>query len=438
MNFGIPAEDTLAARLFPPLPGTVRWGLDRTERMLSALNDPHRSYPVLHVGGTNGKGSVARLWAGILRAAGFRTGLYTSPHLVSFRERILVDGLPFPDPLLEEWSRDVRPLLLREAPSFFEAATVLAFHAFARAEVEVAVVEVGLGGRLDATNVVNPLVTAITNVAWDHADLLGGTLERIAREKAGILKPGVPAFTTCDDPALLAVLAEEAAIRGTPLRRVPLPTTRVGIDGSRLRIESGKWGGLELASPLCGEHQGRNIALAVRSLEALPPRLPVSAAAIREGILRTRVPGRFQLEVEGERHWIFDVAHNSHGVRAFVNTIGWARPPRPRIGVVGILADKGWREMLPTLLEVLDLLILVSPESAPADRRWDPQAALSTLPEGRGLGASSLGEAFEIARRESGLSGTVVVTGSTYTVGDGLRLRGRTPVEAMESSSEGE
>jgi dihydrofolate synthase/folylpolyglutamate synthase len=432
MTFGIPAEDTLAAKLFPPLPGTVRWGLDRTERMLAALGNPHRSCPVLHVGGTNGKGSVARIWAGVLRAAGFRTGLYTSPHLVSFRERILVDGLPFPDSILEELSRDLRPLLLRESPSYFEAATVLAFHAFAQAEVEVAVVEVGLGGRLDATNVVTPLITAITNVAWDHAELLGGSLEKIAREKAGILKPGVPAFTTCDDPALLAVLVEEAAVRGTPLRRVPLPTTRVGIDGSRLRIESAKWGGLELASPLCGEHQGRNIALAVRSLEALPPRLPVSAAAVREGILRTRVPGRFQLEVEGERHWVFDVAHNTHGVRALVNTLGWARTARPRLGFVGILADKSWGEMLSALLEVLDFLILVTPDSAPSGRRWDPVAAHSTLPAGRGLVAPSLPDAFEIARRESGPSGTVVVTGSTYTVGDGLRLLGRIPVEALE------
>lgn len=402
------------------------------ERMLSALGNPHRSFPVLHVGGTNGKGSVARIWAGILRAAGFRTGLYTSPHLVSFRERILVDGLPIPDPLLEEWSRDIRPLLHREAPSYFEAATLLAFHAFAREQVEVAVVEVGLGGRLDATNVVSPVVTAITNVAWDHADLLGGTLERIAREKAGILKPGVPAFTTCDDPALLAVLVEEAAERGAPLRRVPLPTTRVGLDGSRLRIESARWGGLELVSPLCGEHQGRNIALAVRSLEALPPRLPVSAAAVREGVLRTRVPGRFQLEMEGERHWIFDVAHNSHGVRALVNTLGWGRPPFPRVGIVGVLADKNWEDMLPPLLEILDLLILVTPDSAPSDRRWDPNSALGHLPEGKGVVASSMEEGFEIARQRSGPAGTVVVTGSTYTVGDGLRLLGRIPLEALE------
>jgi dihydrofolate synthase/folylpolyglutamate synthase len=136
--------------------------------------------------------------------------------------------------------------------------------------------------------------------------------------------------------------------------------------------------------------------------------------------------------VEGERLWVFDVAHNSHGVRALVYTLGWARTARPRIGVVGILADKSWGEMLTALLEVLDFLILVTPDSAPSGRRWDPVAAHSTLPAGRGLVAPSLPDAFEIARRESGPSGTVVVTGSTYTVGDGLRLLGRIPVEALE------
>jgi dihydrofolate synthase/folylpolyglutamate synthase len=135
--------------------------------------------------------------------------------------------------------------------------------------------------------------------------------------------------------------------------------------------------------------------------------------------------------MEGERHWVFDVAHNSHGVRALVNALGWARPPLPRIGIVGILADKNWEDMLPPLLEVLDLLVLVTPESAPAGRRWDPLSSYSTLPEGRAVVAHSLEEGFEIARRHSGPDGTVVVTGSTYTVGDGLRLLGRIPLEAL-------
>jgi dihydrofolate synthase/folylpolyglutamate synthase len=138
--------------------------------------------------------------------------------------------------------------------------------------------------------------------------------------------------------------------------------------------------------------------------------------------------------MEGERHWVFDVAHNSHGVRALVNAIGWARPPQPRIGIVGILSDKNWEEMLPPLLEVLDLLVLVTPESAPTGRRWDPFSALSILPEGRGIVANTLEEAFETARKHSGPEGTVVVTGSTYTVGDGLQLLGRIPLEALPAA----
>ncbi len=428
---GLPSDDPLAARLFPPLPGVVKWGLDRTERMLAALGHPHRSYPILHVGGTNGKGSVARLWAGILSAAGFRTGLYTSPHLVSFRERILVDGRPLPDELLEEWSQDLRPLFLRDDPSFFEAATALSFHALALAEVDVAVVEVGLGGRLDATNVVSPVLTAITNVGVEHRDLLGGTVAEIAREKGGILKRGVPAFTAADDPVAMAVLREEAAARGVPLRRIGQPEGKISLDGSRLSVGTQRWGSLELASSLCGRHQMRNVALAVRSLEALPLRLPVTSGAVREGVLRTRVPGRFQVELVEGRRWVLDVAHNPDGVRALTATLGELDLGGPRVGVVGILQDKAWLEMLDELLEAIDVLVLTTPPSAPADRRWDPEAALASLPAPRGRLAADFDAALDVAGQLAGASGTVVVTGSLHTVGDALARLGKTPLEAL-------
>ncbi|MSR23433.1 MAG: bifunctional folylpolyglutamate synthase/dihydrofolate synthase [Gemmatimonadetes bacterium] len=431
IQFGVPADDPLAVRLFPPLPGTVKWGLDRTERILAALDHPHRAYPVLHVGGTNGKGSVARIWAGILSAAGYRTGLYTSPHLVSFRERIQVDGRPIPDELLEEWSQSMRPLLIRENPSFFEAATALALFAFARSEVDVAVVEVGLGGRLDATNVVSPVLTAITNVSVEHGDLLGGTLANIAREKAGILKPGVPAFTAADDPVALAVLREEAVSRGVLLRRISQPEGRVSLGGSQLGLETARWGPLDLASPMCGRHQIRNIALAVRSLEALPPRLPVSSDAVLEGVRRTRVPGRFQVEAEGERTWVLDVAHNPDGIRALSGTLDELALSRPRVGVVGILADKPWREMLGQLDRVLDVLVLTTPPSVPQERRWDPGAAAASLAPDRTRVATGFEAALKLASSLAEPSGTVVVTGSLHTVGDALTGLGKTPVEAL-------
>ncbi len=431
VDFGLPSGDPFARRLFPSLPGSVKWGVGRTERLLAALQDPHRSYPVLHVGGTNGKGSVARIWAEILRAAGFRTGLYTSPHLVSYRERLLVNGRPLPDDLLEEWSRDLRPLLLREAPSFYEAGTVLALLAMARAQVDVGVVEVGLGGRLDATNVVDPVLIALTNVGLDHREFLGDDVATIAREKAGIMKPGASVFTTCRDRRALKVLGEEAIERGAVLRRVRVPDAEITMDGLRMRIDTERWGPLELASRLIGRHQVANIALAVRSLEALPPRLPVSAAAVREGVLRSRVPGRLQVENVSGRPWILDIAHNLDAVRAVAETLDEISPPRPRVGLVGILNDKDWQGMLQALVGTLDRFVLTSPAGAPAGRQWDPAAGAAVLPPG----VASVVPDFEAAVREAedaaGGSGSVVVLGSSYTVGSALRSLGRVPPEAL-------
>ncbi|MFW5947110.1 MAG: Mur ligase family protein, partial [Gemmatimonadota bacterium] len=163
----------LVDHLFPRLTGGIRWGLGRTRRMLAAVDDPHRAYPAIHIAGTNGKGSVAAIMESVLRRTGLRTGLYTSPHLVDFRERIRIDGLPIAEAELLATARTLWPAIEAEAPSFFEAATVIAFLALERAAVDVAVVEVGMGGRLDATNVVAPDVTVITNVALDHAQYLG-------------------------------------------------------------------------------------------------------------------------------------------------------------------------------------------------------------------------------------------------------------------------
>lgn len=465
---GPPTDDPLAARLFPSLGVTVRWGLERTARILAAVDNPHRSYPVLHVGGTNGKGSVARIWARILEADGRRVGLYTSPHLVAFRERILVDGSPLPDSLLEDLADELRSPVIRASPSHFEATTALAFLAFARAQVDVVVAEVGLGGRLDATNVVTPVLTAITNVAADHGDMLGDTVARIAAEKAGILKPGVRAYTAARDPDALAVLAEEALVLGTPLVRVAPARGTTGLDGTRCRLRTRRWGELDLRSPLVGAHQLENLALAVRSLEGLPPRLLPGREAVCEGVAAARVPGRMQVEEDPPRRWILDVAHNVAGAHALAATLRAADLARPRVGVIGILADKDWEGMLGILGPELDgLLLTVAPSSPPA-RRWDPVVAAARVASGAGgagagasggvasggvasgggaVGEAAVGEAavgggsveaippFDAAlaraRDLTSGGGTVVVAGSFHTVGGALRDLGRTPREAL-------
>lgn len=424
--YGPPEGDPLVARLFPPLPGRVLWGLDRIQRIMAEVGSPHRSAPALVVAGTNGKGSVAHLWAGVLQASGLRTGLYTSPHLVSFRERIQVDGAPLPAPFLEEVAEALRSPIVKRQPSFFEATTALAFLAFARAEVEVMVLEVGLGGRLDAVNVADPILTAVTNVGLDHAELLGADEASIAREKAGIFRPGVPAFTAAEHPAVLRVLAEEAASLGIPLARVGQPPGESRLDGhppgTTLRLETRTWGRLDLHTPLLGAHQRTNVALAVRALEALPPRLIPPRRAVVEGVAATRVPGRLQWipAIKGQPAHLLDVAHNPEGMAALVQALDELQAPRPRVAVVGILADKPVEAMLRLLREAVDRVILTTPRTAPAGRRWDAEVVAAAMGDPAVVAFPSLEAALLEARVLAGSGGVVVVTGSFTTVGEAL------------------
>jgi dihydrofolate synthase / folylpolyglutamate synthase len=429
--YGPPTDDPLAARLFPPLPGRVLWGLDRIQRIMAAVGSPHRAYPSLVVGGTNGKGSVATVWARVLEESGLRVGLYTSPHLRRFEERIQVDGAPLPEFFLEEVAEELRSPVVKRQPSFFEATTALALTAFARAEVDVAVLEVGLGGRLDAVNVVNPILTAVTNVGLEHRELLGGTHAAIAREKAGIFRPGVPAFTAATHPEALRVLAERAADLGLPLARVaPAPgsSTLAGPrPGTTLALRTRTWGDLALHTPFLGAHQRSNVALAVRALEGLPPRLIPPRRAVVEGVARARLPGRMQVEADGPRTLVFDVAHNPDGMRVLAATLAELSAPGPRVAVVGILSDKPVEEMLGVLAPAVDRVLLTLPPGAPAGRRWDPEAvARAGWERGAGEGAPTmeavpeLPRALERARKLTPDGGTVVVTGSFYTVGAAL------------------
>lgn len=413
----------LVAELFPRLTGGIRWGLDRTRRMLASVGDPHRSFRSVHVGGTNGKGSVAAHVESVLRHAGRRTGLYTSPHLCTFRERIRIDGAAIGEDALLHSAGRLWPVIRAESPSFFEATTAIALLALAEAGVEDAVIEVGLGGRLDATNIIDPAVVVLTNVSLDHVQLLGPTLEHVAREKAGIIKPAVPVVTAeCADPAA-AIFAAAAAGAGAPLRTMAaasLGGVASGADGTRFTLPDTSWGTLHLHTPLPGAHQAVNAALAVRALEHLhEDGPPLAAEAVTTGIAATRWPGRLQLERIAGVRWLFDVAHNEAGVASLVAALDGLGLPRPLTAVVGVLGDKDWQRMLGPISMRADTLLLCTPPTAPPDRLWNPAHVLAAGGWPNAVVARSFADALEQAQRDAAAAGgSVLVTGSFHTVGD--------------------
>ncbi|MEJ2202838.1 MAG: bifunctional folylpolyglutamate synthase/dihydrofolate synthase [Gemmatimonadota bacterium] len=427
-----PFADPLVGRLFPPLATGVHWGLERVQRALEALDNPHRRFPSLHIGGTNGKGSVATTLAAVLDEAGRRTGCYTSPHLCSFRERIVVGGSALDEDVLTARAREIREVVVRFGLTFFEAATVLGFYAFAREDVDIGVIEVGLGGRLDATNVLTPLLSAVTNVADDHQDYLGDTLLKIGREKAGIVKPGVPFVTAETDPGILALFRDVASRAGAAVVTIrPDEVVRdleIAADHTAFTLDTSAWGELRIRTPLVGRHQAANAALAVSILERLPDGLRPDVEALVTGIAGVVHPGRDQIERVGTSTWLFDVAHNTAGIRSLVDTVDRLDLPRPLIALVGVLGDKDWRSMLPPLFSRVDYAVLTQPPSAPPERRWDAREAADAVAHVCPMRVDGdFVAALRRAETEAN-GGTVIVTGSVHTVGSALKVLGKEPL----------
>ena len=409
--------------LFSGLTHGIEWGLERMEGFLRETGNPHESFSSVHIGGTNGKGSVAATIASVLDQTGSTTGLYTSPHLCSFRERFRVAGQPVEEDVLRALVGEFKDVILHHGLTYFEAATALAFHLFERRGVDLAVVEVGLGGRLDATNVVTPLVSAITNVAKDHAEYLGETFIEIAREKAGIIKAGVPLLTACRDDEVLAILKETCTRVGAPISVLESDTASLDVEvtegGTCFAAATEAWGPLRLWTPLVGEHQAVNGALAVAVLEALPPHLQPSLTDVIAGVKSVRWPGRSQiLRLQG-RTWLFDAAHNMAGAQALAAVLERLAFPRPTVLLAGVLDDKDWRAILPWLLDVTDHAVFTQAPSAPPERRWDTSEASSHFASDTVEVYPAFETALDRARDLAGY-GTIVVTGSNHTVGDAL------------------
>ncbi len=387
-------------------PLAMRFGLERMERALLALGRPDRELAVLHVGGTNGKGSTCAMAAEALRCAGHRVGLYTSPHLCSFNERIQVDSVPIADGDLDARIEEIR----RACPwhdsgdegerlTYFEFATLVALLYFARQRTSAVVLEVGLGGRFDATNVVTPLVSALSRIGLDHVQLLGDSLDAIAREKGGIFKRGVPAVVAhAQPPEAMRALREEAGRRGAPLEVAP-PAYPGPV-------------------ALRGAHQQGNAALAAAALQLLDAAgVRVGEGAVAQGIAQTRWPGRLE-EIGGV---VLDGAHNPDGAAALAAALPLLYPGRRVELVFGVLADKDHRGMLSALAPQVRRLHLVAPRS-PRARPPETYRALAASFETPVDEHASCAEALECGRRAALADGVVCVAGSLYLVGEARGL----------------
>jgi dihydrofolate synthase/folylpolyglutamate synthase len=419
--------------LFARTTGSIKPGLERTEALLEKIGSPHRQLSTIHIAGTNGKGSVVATCEALLRARGLVVGRYTSPHLIDFRERITVNGKPMFEEEVFEFLERWIPTAEKLGATFFEVTTALAFDWLAKREVDIAVIETGLGGRLDSTNVLTPRAATVTSIGLDHMDLLGDTLELIAKEKAGIYKPSVPAVVGEPAPAIRDLLAKTASdIGAKPIivldDAYTIGDVKVTASGTSFTLATrdppprgtsamaeGAKDPQQITTPLIGEHQARNTAIAIATVTAVGKEYLPPPREISKALASVFLPGRFQ------RHgkFIFDVAHNPDGARTVAQTIRAIDPPAPRTAVVAVLSDKDWRGIIRELGPAVDRFVFTNAPSAPLERKWDPAEAL-TFAKAQGFAAEVEPDIDAALARAEKDSKTVVVAGSFHTVGDAM------------------
>jgi dihydrofolate synthase/folylpolyglutamate synthase len=413
-----------------------KFSLDEIRILLAALGDPHRRFPAILIAGTNGKGSTASSLASILTSSGLRAGLYTSPHLARVNERIRLNRVEIPDErfaALYFRVHDAAQQLvvadrLAQMPSFFEMLTAQALLYLAEEQVDIAVLEVGMGGRLDATNIVDPLFSVITDISLDHTEWLGSTIAAITREKAGILRPHGTLITLPQHPEANQVLGEVATeldVRGVSATAYMPP---MGTRTSGPYIVEALGASIQVDSPLSGAHQHRNLALAIAAAVELATthNFPITPAAIAEGLQLTRWPARLERISQNGVEWILDVAHNPAGAWALrAGLSGPNIPEEPRTLIFSCLRDKPIAEMAQILFPVFDRIILVPLHAARA-------AALEELTSAAQATGSRFATADTVSDALALASGPhspgeqrpelIVVSGSIYLVGEARTL----------------
>lgn len=403
----------------------MKFGLRGIRALLSALDHPEHQFPSLHIAGTNGKGSTAALIASILTAAGYKTGLYTSPHVIDFTERIRINGKPIARRDVVRHLRVLRPLVQRHRTTFFETVTAMAFRHFAEQKVDIAVIETGLGGRLDATNVLKPLVSVITNIGLEHTEILGRTIPSIAFEKAGIIKPFTPCVTGERSAEALQVFRTIARKRKAPLIVVRSWSTikRSSIHGTRFDLRVGKMAYRNLLLSLAGDHQIGNAALAIATINLLNRhnQFSLSENAVREGLKDVARYSGIQARlsvVHTKPLMIADVAHNPDAISALVTSLQNLRI-RNVVLLFGVSRDKDYLTMVDRLKPIVDRAVVVAANTERARPENDLKQAFVRV----GIPADTERNVRKGVIRAGALAQkgqAVLITGSHFVVGEAL------------------
>ncbi len=413
----------------------IKFGLDNIRRLMAELGNPQDSFCSIHVAGTNGKGSTSAMIASLLRTAGVTTGLFTSPHLVSFTERIRVSGIEISETEVVRLADEVRRVaenIPGFLPTFFEVTTAMAFLYFRKLHVAWAVIEVGMGGRLDATNIVIPEASVITAIDIDHSDFLGSALREIAEEKAGIIKQGVPLITALQHPDAAEVLELGAQKCGSDLiaygKDFTADITADELAGIRINYH----GDIEyhdLSLQLAGRHQAQNAALAIKTIEVIMKKYPVINCDVRQGLADARWPGRLEF-VKDHPPMLIDGAHNPQAAAVLAEYLRKALDLYSRIILImGIMNDKDREGIMKPLLPLASEIIFTAPGYG---RAASPETLAA---EARGLGylvqtALTVADALNLAERLYSQGDLIVVTGSFYTIGEVKEVLGQKGVFA--------
>lgn len=396
------------------LPHTeVKPGLSRIRALLEAVGNPHKEFRAVHVAGTNGKGSVAAMLASVLQCAGYRVGLYTSPHLISYCERIQINQTLISEHEFVQLADELMPIpdTMADKPTQFEFLTAMAFLYFARQKIDIAIIEVGLGGRFDATNVIMPLMSVLTNVELDHMDLLGNTIEQIAWEKSGIAKKDVPLVTGERKSEALRVIERECAAVGAPLIRAREWARRTDFTWEYQEFEIESVGRVRIK--LLGGYQQENLNIVLETLAVLRESLMIPQNVVQDGLERTRWPGRFEVVQREPFVIVLDGAHNPHAIRALRDDLrrySGKYSIKKSALLFGVLKDKDYKSMAQALFPEFDEMILVQPDSP---RALDPQILRQWAPTSKIYPDLELG----LAAARKMKPDLLCVAGSFYLVG---------------------